>query len=115
MLRLIEVGVCGGGLLMAGIVAGLQAQKGFRVSQLGSSLIEAAPAIRMLAPQMMIFDMKEGGLAEVGALLRENQKLTLIGLEGETGTIAVFTATGQTIESGEELARFIAAGQKDEE
>ena len=114
MQKRLEVAVCGGSLLTAGIVASLQAQGGFRVSRLGSSLAEAAPAIKMLAPQAVIFEICEDGLAEVGALLRENRALTLIGLERERDAITVFTASRQTIESGEALARVIAA-RTDEE
>ncbi|MDT8903527.1 hypothetical protein [Anaeroselena agilis] len=114
MQKRLEVAVCGGSLLAAGIAASLEARGEIRVSRLGSSLAEAAPAVRMLSPQAIIFDIRDGGLAEVGTLLREKPGLVLIGLEHDRDTATVFAAGRQKVESGEELARLIIVRQADE-
>lgn len=115
MQKRLEVAVCGDSLLAAGIGASLQNQAGLRVSMLGRSLIEAAPALRMLSPHVVIFEMTEDGLSAVGGVLREGCGPMLIGLDRGQDTVTVFTAGRQAIKSGEELAKVIAASRLEKE
>lgn len=107
MEKWLEAGVCGKSLMLAGIVASLQAIGEVRVSRLGSSLAEAVPEIKLLSPHAVFFEMSDGGQAAVGDILREHPGLMLIGLEPGRDEITAFYAARQTVSSAEELMQMI--------
>jgi hypothetical protein len=101
------VGVCGKGLFVTGIAASLKEQGRLWVRQLGDSLAEAFYEIKMLSPQAVIFEWSAADEAAIAALLRQVPGVRLVGLDAQTSTFTVFSASRQTIATVEDLASAI--------
>jgi hypothetical protein len=106
-MRNLEVGVCGCSLFLAGIKISLQAREGMRVRRLGDSLAESFGEIKMLFPHVVIFEMNAVEQSAIANIMRKIPHTMLIGLEAESESITVFSASEQRVSSMDELAKMI--------
>ncbi len=113
MERCFEVGIYGRSLFLAGIESSLKKQEGIRVRWLGDSLDEALWEIRMLSPQVILYEVSDASQLAAAAIMRQYPELWLLGLDPERDTVTIFSSSKQTVSSGEELVRIVlqAAGR----
>ena len=103
----LEIGVCGNSLFLNGMVASLQTRGQFRISRLEKSLAAAMMDIKILFPDVVLFEYSDTEKPAIAALLREQPGVRLIGLEAERNCLIVFSGSEHSVTNVEELTQVI--------
>jgi hypothetical protein len=95
MPKFLEVVILGKSLLVAGLAARLKDNSKFKVTHVALSVADAAVALVLIAPDVVIFDMHDVNAAGVGSLLFRFHGAKLIGLEGPEISLVVISSERQ--------------------
>jgi len=111
----VEVGICGSSLFLAGIEASLKTRQGLRIRRVGECLTESELEIKMLSPNVVLFEMSDDAQPLIAVFFWEYPGIKWIGVESKNCSIIVFSTIGHSIISVEELVRMIdvCADRKD--
>lgn len=94
----VEVVFCGQSLYVSGLASGLQSHKQMRVVQLESDVREIREEMKMLHPDIIIFEF--GSInqnAVVEDFLQIHPQVLIMGLNSNTDSLTVFSQNGQKI------------------
>jgi hypothetical protein len=103
----IDLVLCGQSLFMAGLEASLGVDAALRVIRLDTSLAQSGAELQRLHPGTVIFETNPENLQYVTELMNTCPGISLLGLDTERNTIAVYSCKKQEMVSARELRRLI--------
>jgi DNA-binding NarL/FixJ family response regulator len=109
-MRRVEVVFCGNSVYLAGLAAYLQAEPELCITQVESPLEEALEELKMLRPDVVIFDCGALKPSRVVDLSRNYPGSRFIGLDLINGYLKIFSGKGARIANLNDLGRIIGEG-----
>ena len=103
----IEVLFSGNSVYLCGMAAGLEGVKPLRIRRVENVLDKAFPEVKMLHPDVVIFEAVHNYSKLVGSLMREYPKLLIIVIRPETDSLEIFSRGKCTRSPVDDLTRII--------
>jgi len=104
---MVSAALYGNSLLLSGIGASLKKRAGLRIHPIDTAAPDAADQLRVLQPDMVVFDMAAACPDSAIALWKAKPDLLLIGVDLETDRVQIFSGKSSRVLSADAFVDLI--------